>query len=104
MTRIEIRALQDIKPWIWSPKRVLFSASEDGRDFDILSIDKSELAEDDKEIQIERFVCDVPVHTRYLRIEAEGRDVIPEWHLGRGNDRWMFLDEIVVDLAPSTDL
>ena len=104
VTRIEIRALQDIKPWIWSPKRVLFSASEDGRDFDILSIDRSELAEDDKEIQIERFVCDVPVHTRYLRIEAEGRDVIPEWHLGRGNDRWMFLDEIVVDLAPSTDL
>ena len=104
VTRIEVRALQDIKPWIWSPKRVLFSASEDGRDFDILSIDKSELAEDDKEIQIERFVCDVPVNTRYLRIEAEGRGVIPEWHLGRGNDRWMFLDEIVVDLAPATDL
>ena len=104
VTRIEIRALQDIKPWIWSPKRVLFSASEDGQDFDLLSIDKSELAEDDKEVQIERFVCDVPINTRYLRIEADGRGVIPEWHLGRGNDRWMFLDEIVVDLAPSTDL
>ena len=104
VTRIEVRALQDIKPWIWSPGRVLFSASENGRDFDLLSTAQSELAEDDKEVQIERFICDVPVNTRYLRIEAEGRGPIPEWHLGRGNDRWMFLDEIVVDLAPATDL
>ena len=104
MKRIEVRALQDIKPWIWSPRRVLFSASEDGRDFDVVSMAKSTLSEDDNTVQIETFVCDVPVNTRYLRVEAEGRGPIPEWHLGRGNDRWMFLDEIVVDVDESNDL
>ena len=102
--RIEVRALQDIKPWIWSPRRVLFSASEDGRDFDVVSTAKSTLSEDDNTVQIETFVCDVPVNTRYLRVEAEGRGPIPEWHLGRGNDRWMFFDEIVVDVDESNDL
>lgn len=104
VNRIEVRALQDIKPWIWSPRRVLFSASEDGRDFDVVSMAQSTLSEDDNTVQIETFVCDVPVNTRYLRVEAEGRGPIPEWHLGRGNDRWMFLDEIVVDTDESNDL
>ncbi len=104
VNRIEVRALQDIKPWIWSPRRVLFSASEDGRDFDVVSMAKSTLSEDDNTVQIETFVCDVPVNTRYLRVEAESRGPIPEWHLGRGNHRWMFFDEIVVDVDESNDL
>ncbi|MDA0728433.1 MAG: GH92 family glycosyl hydrolase [Bacteroidetes bacterium] len=95
---MEISALQDIKPWIWSPKRVLFSASSDGVDFDLVHIAQSHLDEDDWNVQRETFVCDQPVTTRYIQIQAEGRGPIPAWHLGSGNDRWMFLDEIVLDL------
>lgn len=100
VTHIEIGALQDIKPWIWTPRRVLFSASQDGIDFGLISVVNSSIAEDDTEVQIERFHCDVPVRTRFLRIEAEAHDPIPEWHLGSGNPRWMFLDEISVQTAP----
>lgn len=95
---MKISALQDIKPWIWSPKRVLFSTSSDGVDFDVVQIARSNLDEDDWNVQRETFVCDLPVTTRYIQIHAEGRGPIPSWHLGSGNDRWMFLDEIVLDL------
>ena len=97
--RIELRALHEIKPWIWSPRRVLFSASDDGFDFDVVAIVNSDVAEDDAEIQIERFICDEAFDTRYVQIEAQGHGPIPEWHLGRGNDRWMFLDEVVLELG-----
>jgi len=79
---------------------VRFSASKDGEDFVEIAVVPSSLAEDDTEVQIERFVCDVPVRARYLRVEAQAHAPIPEWHLGRGNDRWMFLDEISVELTP----
>ena len=97
--RVTVRALQDIKPWIWAPRSVLLSTSTDGRDFDLVATLPCSLAEDDTDVQIEEFVCDVPFEAQYLRVEAEGYGPIPEWHLGRGNDRWMFLDEIVVGLA-----
>ena len=41
---------------------------------------------------------DKPIRTRHLEIAAAPHASIPEWHLGRGNDRWMFLDEIRVDI------
>ena len=54
----------------------------------------------DKVVQVERFRTDRPIATRYLEVKAEAHGPIPEWHLGRGNDRWMFLDEIHVELKP----
>ena len=102
--QVEIRALQDIKPWIWSPREVLFYGSDDGLNFELQTVVQSTLAENDEQIQIERFICDEPLKARYLKVEAKGRGTIPEWHLGRGNDRWMFLDEIVVDLTSSSEL
>ena len=99
---IEVRALQDIKPWIWTPQAIEFSASENGVDYQVLATVRSTLAEDDLEVQIETFTCNVPVHARFLQIKAKGRGAIPEWHLGRGNPRWMFLDEIQVELSPES--
>jgi hypothetical protein len=100
VARISLGALQDIKPWIWAPKRVLFSASKDGGDFDVFHVVDSPVSATDSTVQVAEFKCNVPVETRYLQIEAEAHGPIPEWHLGRGNDRWMFLDEIVLEFAP----
>ena len=97
---ITLGALQDIKPWIWSPKSVRFSSSLDGSEYDFMATAESSLDERDETIQIEHFRCEVPVTARYIRLEVEGRGPIPDWHLGRGNDRWTFLDEIVVELEP----
>ena len=99
ITHIEINALQDIKPWIWSPKRVSFYASSDGKHFELLEHVESRLTEEDEEVQIETFPCETTVDAQFLKIETVSRGEIPEWHLGRGNPRWTFLDEIMVEIA-----
>ena len=100
ISKIELGALQDIKPWIWTPRRVVFSASDDGENFRVIESAMSTVAEDDTDIQIETFSCTVPTEARFLRVEAQAHDPIPDWHLGHGEPRWMFLDEIAVELAP----
>ena len=95
---IEVHALQDIKPWIWAPRHVQFSASKDGRDFDVEGRVDVNVEEDDTEVQVVTYRLDKPIRTQHLEIAAAPHASIPEWHLGRGNDRWMFLDEIRVDI------
>ena len=98
VTSVSLGALQDIKPWIWMPKRVLFAASSDGIDFDVFDVQSSTTEEDDEEVSVEKFITSQPIQTRFLQVQAEAHPPIPDWHLGRGNDRWMFLDEIHVEL------
>ena len=94
---IELNALQDIKPWIWSPKSVVFSTSTDGETFDLLERVESQLSERDEVVQVETFSCNKTIDARFVRVETMSRGMIPEWHLGDGNPRWTFLDEIVVE-------
>ena len=96
---IELNALHDIKPWIWSPESVVFSASVDGETFEVLERVESQLSERDEEVQVETFSCIETIDARFVRVETTSRGTIPEWHLGNGNPRWTFLDEIVVEIA-----
>jgi hypothetical protein len=96
--RVEIHALQDIKPWIWAPRYVEFSASKDGRDFNVEGRVDMNVAEDDTDVQVVTYRLDKRIRTRHLEIAAAPHAPIPVWHLGQGNDRWMFFDEIRVDI------
>jgi hypothetical protein len=95
---VEVHALQDIKPWIWAPRHVEFSASQEGHEFEFEGRVDVTAAENDTDVQVVTYRLDKPIHTRYLEIAAAPHSSIPEWHLGRGNDRWMFFDEIQVDI------
>ena len=97
---ISINALQDIKPWIWSPQSIQFAISEDGKEFSTVADVPCSLSQEDQTVQIEQFVCNTPCEARFVRVEAQAHDLIPSWHLGHGNPRWMFLDEISIHLAP----
>ena len=85
-------------PGYGPPRHIQFSASKDGRDFDVEGRVDVNVEEDDTEVQVVTYRLDKPIRTRHLEIAAAPHASIPEWHLGRGNDRWMFLDEIRVDI------
>ena len=83
VSSIQLHALQDIKPWIWSPEQVVFSASSDGEQFDVIERVPSQLTDRDEEVNVETFTCNKSIDARYVRVETVSRGLIPDWHLMR---------------------
>ena len=96
---ISLGALQDIKSWIWFPKTVTIWISGNGSDFKELTSIENDFPDNEYGAFTKEFSkrLKTPIKIRYIKIEAENYGVCPEWHLGNGNDTWLFFDEITVE-------
>jgi len=99
LKKISVGALQDIKSWIWFPKSIKISFSENNETFEEFAIIKNDFADNQYGAFTKEFskIVSETVHARYIKIEALSYGVCPGWHPGSGNDTWMFLDEIEVE-------
>lgn len=88
--------LEDIKPWIWYPSEVRFYTSMDGENFTTIARIENDGPVDDYTITHKDFGRIVKTTARYVKMEAINPGPIPEWHLGKGNPRWIFVDEIII--------
>ena len=94
ITSMTLGCIQDIRPWIWLPENVEFFTSTDGVNFELLERVTHNVLEDDYENQVFRFKTNSMISdVRFVRVKANPRGLIPEWHLGAGFDRWTFVDE-----------
>lgn len=99
ISKIAIGALQDIKSWIWFPKKVTFLVSTDGVHFnEVYTVNNSfpdnKWGAHSKDFQ---FTSKKKISARYVKILAENYGLCPNWHLGSGGKTWLFFDEISVD-------
>ena len=100
ISRIGLSSLQDMKSWIFYPKSVSFEVSHDGVNFTKAgSFDQFPAFNDyvgpstmDALIELEKQIA-----VKAIRVKVENFGKCPAWHLGAGNDTWMFLDEIIFD-------
>ena len=99
LKKISIGALQDIKSWIWFPKSIKISFSQNNETFKELAIIKNDFADNEYGAFTKDFATVMPetIQARYVKIEAVSYGVCPGWHPGSGNDTWMFLDEIELE-------
>lgn len=95
---ISVGCLSDMKSWIFLPSSITFEFSYDGEIFESNSVTTPigiESAKDmyphTKEV-IGRISAAKPV--KKIRIIVNNSGKCPDWHLGDGNDTWLFLDEI----------
>ncbi|HIZ87587.1 MAG TPA: GH92 family glycosyl hydrolase [Candidatus Coprenecus pullistercoris] len=90
---------QDARAWIWMPRYVEYSVSDDGKNFTTVGRVDNTVDERDYNIQTKDFVLklDKPVKARYVKIFAKNFGTIPGWHLGAGGEGFIFIDEIWVD-------
>jgi predicted alpha-1,2-mannosidase len=94
ITSLSLGCIQDIRPWIWLPENVEFYTSSDGVNFELLERITHDVMVDDYEKQVHRFESNSMIsNIRFVRVKANPRGKIPEWHLGAGFDRWTFVDE-----------
>lgn len=89
--------LQDIGSWIFMPDEVKYYISDDGKEFKLISTIPNDIPENDVNIRIKEFTAQLKnIKTRYIKVEGINRGICPNWHLGAGNEAWIFADEIVI--------
>jgi len=94
-----IGAIQDVRSWIWLPKKVDFYISKDNIDFSLISSITHDISDNTKESTIHKFEKELSfsVKARYVKVEAQNYGPCPSWHLGKGGTSWLFFDEILID-------
>jgi hypothetical protein len=97
---IRTNFLQEVKSWIWLPKSVEYSISEDGENFK--KVGEVKRKSDEKQIGIftESFVLPLNgLKTKYVKIKTNSLINCPVWHIGHnhGNGKaFLFVDEIII--------
>ncbi|MDO5522666.1 MAG: family 20 glycosylhydrolase [Bacteroidia bacterium] len=81
------RFMQSISPWIWFPREVVISASEDNETFTELSRVKNTVSEEEPGTLFQHFGWQGSANARFIRYKA-----VPNG-IGGG---WVFVDEVVV--------
>ena len=96
--QIECNFMVNEGSWIFSPEKVEFSVSKDGKKYNLIkAISKDNAREDNKQNTI-KFVTNVENTTiRYVKIKAYNIGICPNWHPGAGGKAWLFVDEIIVE-------
>lgn len=96
---VSVGFLQDVRSWIWFPTAVEFSFSKDNQTFSVPISVAHNVSDKDYNVQVFEMgvVLDVKTHTRFIKIIARNYGIIPNWHPGRGNDAFIFVDEVRVE-------
>jgi len=96
ISTIGIGYLHSPSNWIHSPKLIEVSFSNKGNSFyaSKQSSDFSRISE--KESFTDMLSIDLDQKSRYVKINIEGIDKIPEGYPGTGNPGWFFIDEIII--------
>ena len=93
---LSIRCLQDANAWIFLPTNVRFLGSNDGTNWHELGVAGHDVPDTEQRKIIREFRVDADRSVRFVRVVAKNLDACPDWHPGRGEASWIFVDEIRV--------
>ncbi len=90
--------LLDQKKWIFIPEVVNYYFSVDGEKYQKIAGVTHKIPLNDNSVLTNDFSIRLnkPMKVRFIRIEAINIGVCPEWHPGKGQKAWIFIDEIEV--------
>ncbi|MEJ5350815.1 MAG: alpha-L-fucosidase [Melioribacteraceae bacterium] len=95
--KISANFLRNISAYIFLPKEVNYSISLDGNKFENIYTIKEE-NQNDNEIFIKTYEASIKeIKCRYVRLKAKNIGICPDWHIGKGDKAWLFIDEIRIE-------
>ncbi|MCK5820389.1 MAG: hypothetical protein KAH17_00820 [Bacteroidales bacterium] len=96
--KLTLGCLQDTRSWIFMPTQVEFWGSVEGKEFVSLGKVENDVSlrangaiNKDFELSFDSG------NYRYIRVNAKNIGVCPDWHNGKGQAAFLFVDEIVVE-------
>ncbi len=109
---ISANFLQDTRSWILFPTKVEFYTSDDNVNYKLVQTDSNYIPANDYNVQTQKFVSfyedrslkiEPPTtkrermrSARYIKVKAYNYGKLPEWHAGKGDDAFIFIDEIEI--------
>jgi hypothetical protein len=94
---ILINFLNDPKSWIFLPRQVQVTVSQDGWNWNLFDL-KAPIT-DDNAVDPSIYTVTlkgVRMEARYVKVSAESIGTCPEGHPGEGGKAWLFMDEIEI--------
>lgn len=97
--KVETGFIQTINSWIFLPLEVTYSFSDDGENFSSPATIVSDVPLNKSEKIIKKFSYKTngTIKARYVKVAAKNIGYCPEWHQGKGDKCWVFVDETVVE-------
>ena len=95
---IGINMLRDQQSWIFLPRTIeIWAAEEASGEWKLVQERKlSSEQEAPKKLQLASFQFDKAIQSKAIRIRMLNVSKLPEWHSGRGQRGWLFVDELIV--------
>ncbi|MBS4042784.1 MAG: GH92 family glycosyl hydrolase [Chitinophagaceae bacterium] len=99
LSEISANFLQDTRSWILFPTKVEFYTSNDNIKFTLVQTLENNIPANDYTIQSQKLKFksqNENLFARYIKIKATNFGKLPEWHAGKGDDAFIFIDEIEI--------
>ena len=97
ISSISLGCMQDIKSWIFFPKKVEYFGSINGKDFTFLGNIKTTFSNNLEGSYINDYLLKLSNTTaQYIKVKAKNYGICPNWHLGAGGKTWLFVDELEI--------
>ncbi len=100
ISSISMRFLQDQESWIFTPARLEYEVSSDGKVF--TSVYQKEMKQEAEskadDVTVKTFRADVTANkVAFVRVKATNIGICPPWHEGAGGKAWIFTDEVRIE-------
>lgn len=97
LSKVSLGSIIDTHSWVLFPEKVSFEFSNDNANWfgrqEVVLENSPEMNRETREISIT-----LPkTEARYIRVSATNPGKLPEWHYAKGEDSWIFFDEITVE-------
>lgn len=95
---LSINFLGDPDKWIFLPREVVFSVSDDGKNFKRVADILNDLPVTNNDLLVKKFSSKIDNNSaRYLKVFAKNIGTCQPWHKGAGGKAWLFVDEVAID-------
>lgn len=97
ITKAGFNACVEKGDWIFDARGFTVQVSDDGENFkEVASREYPAMSQEDRNGIYEHELTFEPVKTRYVKLIAKSERQIPDWHVGKGNTGFLFVDEITI--------
>jgi hexosaminidase len=98
LSNVTVSLMHSTGSWIFLPLNVSCEVSKDGKSWAKIGLEDFSKQAFEPGKYLKEVAFDIEQQqVRYIRIKAKGMKQNPDWHPAKGDDNWIFIDEVIVN-------